>query len=876
MAPLPQGDVTFLFTDIEGSTRHLRRLGSAYAGVLERHRDLLTAAAERNAGRVFGSEGDALFIVFAEPLDALAAAIDAQRSLAAEPWPGEPLKVRMGVHAGDAALVGGDYVGLALHEVARVTAAGHGGQVLISEVAAERLQPVLPDGVALRDLGLHRLKDLPRPEHLFQVVAPGLATEFPPIRTLGPETRLPAQLTSFIDRPEVAVAVELLARTRLLTVTGPGGTGKSRLALEVAGAAEPGYPNGVAFVALETIRDPDLIAPAILAGLGVVDSSGRPPVVTLTDVLRERRLLLVLDNFEQVIDGAPIVTDLLSACPGLVIIVTSRIPLRVAGEQELPLSPLGLPAGGAAASAAAVAGAAAGRLFVERAMAVDPGFRLTGANAPLVADIVARLDGLPLAVELAAARTRVLPLEALQSRLDAALGVLVGGGRDRSARQQTLRGAIDWSYQLLEPADARLFGRCAVFEGAGALPEVETICGPAAELGEEPLEGCASLVEKSLLRTVPGQSTEPRFGMLQTIREYATERLATMGEADLLRRRHALAYLALAEASAPQLTGAGAGALLDRLETDHDNLRAALDWAVAQREHELALRLLAALWRFWQLRGHINEGSRRAETVLHLPGNENAPALLRARALGAAGGIAYWRGAWADAYRYYADAASVARAADDRAALAEALYNLGFSPDATVRTQEERYRAGRPYFLEALRLYEAVADVRGVANCQWAIGLAGALEGDFAAARRHLAEAVRAYRSLDDQFGLGWALHIGGDVALAEDDVAAARSAFTEAMTIFRRAGDVGGILYVLVDIAMLRRAEGDEAAYWRLGGATDRLRVNTGTDLITNPTMIMTWQAPSDPPSHAARQAWAEGASLSLEAAVEDALTPR
>jgi predicted ATPase/class 3 adenylate cyclase len=876
MAPLPQGEVTFLFTDIEGSTRHLRRLGSAYTGVLERQRDLLTAAAQAHAGQVFGSEGDALFMAFAESLDALAAAIEAQRSMAAEPWPGEPLKVRMGLHAGDAALVGGDYVGLALHEVARVTAAGHGGQILVSEVTAERLQPILPDGVTLQDLGVHRLKDLPRPEHLFQVVAPGLATEFPPIRTLGPETHLPAQLTSFVDRPEVALALDLLARTRLLTVTGPGGTGKTRLALEVAGRAQAGYPNGVAFVALETIRDPDLIAPAILAALGVVDSSGRPPLGTLTDVLRERRLLLVLDNFEQVIDGAALVAELLGSCPGLVVIITSRVPLRVAGEQELPLSPLGLPAGGGVANAAAVAGSAAGRLFIERAMAVDPGFRLTDANAPLVADIVGRLDGLPLALELAAARTRVLPLEALQGRLSAALGTLVGGGRDRSARQQTLRGAIDWSYQLLEPADARLFGRYAVFEGAGALPEVETICGPAAELGEEPLEGCTSLVEKSLLRTLPGPSAEPRFGMLQTIREYATERLAAAGDADLLRRRHALAYLAVTEAAAPQLTGIGAGPLLDRLEADHDNLRAALDWTVAQREDELALRLLAALWRFWQLRGHLNEGSKRADTVLRLPGNENAPALLRAQALGAAGGIAYWRGAWAEAHRYYAEAVSVARAIDDRAALADALYNLGFSPDATVRTQEERYRAGRPYFLEALALYEAVADVRGVANCQWAIGLAAALEGDFGGARQHLAEAVRAYRTLDDQFGLGWALHIGGDVALAEDDVAAARAAFTEAMTIFRRAGDVGGILYVLVDIAMLRRAEGDEAAYWRLGGATDRLRVDTGTDLITNPTVIMTWQAPADPPTDGARHAWAEGASLSLEAAVEDALTPR
>jgi predicted ATPase/class 3 adenylate cyclase len=865
--------VTFLFTDIEGSTRLLRQVGPAYPELLERHRALISDAASAHRGRTFGSDGDALFVAFDDPRDAIAAAADAQRRLSSEPWPGGPVRVRMGIHSGPVAAVGSDYVGLPLHEAARVTAAGHGGQVVVSEVTAALVGAGLPADVVLRDLGAHRLKDLPDPVRLFQLVAPGLDDAFPPLRTLGAETHLPSQLTSFVGRPEVALARELLGQTRLLTITGPGGTGKTRLALEVAALSAEAYADGAAFVALETVLDPELIAPTVLTALGIVDTSGGPPLDRLVEAIAARRLLLVLDNYEQVLAGASVVSALLKGAAGLTVIVTSRAPLRVTGEQELPLPPLELPRVGPSVTAEAVLGSAAGRLFVERAAAVQPAFRLTDANAPLVAEIVERLDGLPLAVELAAARTRVLSLDALRSRLTSALGTLVGGARDLPARQQTLRGAIDWSYELLEPPDRRLFARCAVFEGAGSLPELEAVCGPSAELGEEPLDGCASLVEKSLLRSVLDAGAEPRFAMLVTIRDYATERLEASGEAPLVQRRHAQAYLALAEQAAPALTGATAGLWLDRLETDHDNLRAALAWAIAEQDLDIALRLIAALWRFWQLRGHLHEARRRVETVLGLPGVDAAPALLRTRALGAAGSLAYWRGEWSDAHHLYTAAVSAARESNDPATLAEALYNLGFSPNTTVETQDERYRAGAPFFREALGLYEALADARGMANTQWALSFVSGLRGDLAAAREQLAASIGAYRAIDDQFGLGYALHAQGLVELSDGKLSDARPAFVEGLEVFQRTGDVGGILWVLVDLAMLRRAEGDEAAYWRIGGAVEHLRLETGTDLISNPTFGLPWEAPKDPSTEAAAREWALGQAMTVEAAIEDAI---
>ncbi len=458
--------------------------------------------------------------MFRRTTDALAAAVDAQRALAAEPWPEDgEIRVRMGIHTGDGRLdADGSYVGADVHRAARVAAAGHGGQVLLSETTASLVAAELPDGVTLRGLGQHRLKDL-RPELISQLIVAGLRSEFPPIRSLDRRpNNLPTQLTSFVGRDmELRAAAQLLEGTRLLTLTGPGGTGKTRLSLQLAADVAERFPDGVWFVALEPVRDPGLIAGTILTTLGLVESGGRSARDILADWLEPRRTLLVLDNFEQVIDGGPVIADLLRAAPNLSAIVTSRAPLRVSGEQEYPvpglpaprdvlalsdLEKMNLPAGDRLLDAAAATQYEAVRLFIARAVGVRPDFAVTNENAPAVAAIAARLHGMPLAIELAAARVKLLPPETILERLEHQLGVLSAGSRDLPERQQTLRGAIAWSHDLLGEGERRLLARLSVFVGGCELDSVEEVCGPPAELdGVEVLDCLTFLADQSLVRT---------------------------------------------------------------------------------------------------------------------------------------------------------------------------------------------------------------------------------------------------------------------------------------------------------------------------------------------------------------------------------------
>ncbi|HVM30025.1 MAG TPA: AAA family ATPase [Candidatus Limnocylindrales bacterium] len=697
MSDLPGGTVTFLFTDIEGSTRLVQALGDAYPAVLGDQRRLIEDAVRAHDGVLFGAEGDALFAAFSAAGPAIQASAAAQRALVNHPWPdGVELRVRMGIHTGDATVVGDDYVGLTLHEVARVMSAGHGGQVLVSGDTHGLVAHALPDGLDLVDLGEHRLKDLPRAIRLFQLAADGLGRSFPALRTLDARpNNLPVSVTTFVERAELAAARESLAGSRLLTLTGPGGTGKTRLALELAAAELGSFVDGVYFVALETVTDADLVPAVVSNTVGVSPAPNRTPLEALTDHLRDRRLLLVLDNFEQVAEAGPTVAQLLRDAPGVKAIVTSRVVLRVYGEHELAVPPL-------AASEAV-------RLFVERARAVRPSFRLDPHNAAAVDEIVTRLDGLPLAIELAAARTRVLSVEAIRSRLDQRLALLTGGARDLPQRQQTLRGAIDWSYEMLEPPEQQLFERFSSFAGGAFLAEAEQVCGPAAEVGGDMLDGLAGLADKSLLRVIVGGGEEPRFAMLATIREYAAGRLAERGKTSAVRDRHLRAYSALVERCAPMLLSREGADWHTRLEVDHDNLRAAFDWAVESQRVDAALGLVSGLWRFWQARGHLHEARRRAEKVLAMPGAGEQPADVLAGAYGAAGGIAYWQGDFVAANRWYRQALRAAEATGDQAAIALASYNQGFAALEVEADQEDAIQGrealvrARPGVLPAAR-----------------------------------------------------------------------------------------------------------------------------------------------------------------------------
>jgi predicted ATPase/class 3 adenylate cyclase len=831
-AELPVGTLTFVFSDIEGSTRLLRSLGRSYDALLATHDRIIREAAEAEGGRSFGSEGDAQHLVFTEVGAAVRAVLAAQRALASQAWPeSATVRVRMGVHTGEVRRLGDDYVGLTLHETARIAAAGHGGQMLLSAASAELARGGLPDGTSLADLGEHRLKDLPHPVRLYQLAGAGLQATYPPLRTLeAVGARLPTQATSFVGRTEVEAVARLMASARLVTLTGPGGTGKTRLSIEVAAAVASRFDGGVFFVPLDTVTDPGLVASEIATVVGATGGT-EEPLERLVAHLRDRAVLLVLDNLEQVVEARTTVSHLLSACPALSILATSRIPLSVYGEHEFPVPTLSLPPVGRV-TATDVAASESVRLFVERAMAARPDFTLTDTNAPAVADIVARLDGLPLAIELAAARVRILPVEALRDRLDDRLGLLTSGARDLPERQRTLRGAIEWSHDLLDDPDRRLFARFAVMAGGANIEHAERVCGPAAELGREVFDGIDSLSQQSLL-TLADEAGAPRCAMLVTIREYAAERLAASGEADLVARRHAEMYLALIEEAAPHLLGPEGQAWNDRVEREHDNLRAALHWIVRSDEGELGLRMIAAMWRFWQVRGHLLEGHELAHAVLDLPSVPGQDAALRSRAEAAGGGISYWLGRPDSTHRHYRAALAAAREAGDRKLLADALYDFGFAASPDTGTQLKRYKQGRPWFEESLALYRELDDRPGIASATWALSMALAADGDQGAAASMAEQSLELSRVLGDPFRTGWAAHLVGLVRIAMGEPDAAPPYLREALDIFRSTGDTSGTLLLLIDVAALADARGDRERQWRYAGAASRARDDTGANLV-------------------------------------------
>jgi predicted ATPase/class 3 adenylate cyclase len=771
MAALPSGTVTFLFTDIEGSTQLLQRLGEDYAAALGAHQAILRTAWAAHGGVEVDTQGDAFFVAFATAPAAVAAATQATRDLAAHAWPEDgTVRVRMGLHTGTPQLVGDHYVGLDVHRAARIAAAGHGGQVLLSQTTRALVAHTLPKGATLRDLGAHQLKDLQEPEPLFQVVLAGLPPDFPPLKALDAYPHnLPLQPTPLLGREEQVAAVAALLRraaVRLVTLTGPGGIGKTRLALQVAAEVVEDFADGVWFVRLSRLTDPRLVVPTIAQTLGLKEQGSQPVSETLREYLRARHLLLVLDNFEQVVGAAREVAALRETAPHLKLLVTSRVALHVRGEHEYPVVALPLPDPDHLPAPERLSQYAAVALFIERAQAARPDFHVTGTNAPAVAEVCARLDGLPLAIELAAARVRVLPPEALLARLSSRL--LTSGARDLEERQQTMRATIAWSEALLAPAEQVLFRRLAVFAGGCTLEAAEAVCvAPegAAQLGLDVLDGLSALVEQSLVQQREEEDGEPRFGMLHTIREYALERLDMSGEAEPLRRAHAAAFLALAEQAEPELTGPEQGAWLERLEGEHANLRAALGWTRERGESATGLRLVAALYRFWWTRGHLREGRAWIEGLLARDGAETAPE--RVRALFAGGFLALWQSDFAAAESWLEQAAALGQTAGDRRTAALALNYLG-----------------------VLAMYQ------------------GNLEG--AAARFEASLALA--REVGDRHGSALTLNNRGNVAVYQGDLERAAAAFAEALALFRQVGDRGSIAACLLNLGWMARLRGEMA----------------------------------------------------------------
>ena len=783
---LPTGTITLLFTGIEATMHHLQQLGERYSDVLADFRQLLHSIFDQYHGYEVDTQGESFFVAFARATDAVSAAIALQRALADYSWPeGISVRIRIGLHTGEPLLTSEGYVGPDLQQAARIMDAGHEGQILLSQTTSNLVEQDLPDDVKLDDLGEHRFKDLGRPRRIFQLLLLDIPANFPPLKTLDTyPTNLPVQHSPFIGREqEVDAVCDLVRReeTRLLTLTGPGGTGKTRLALQAAAELCETFADGVFFVNLVPISDPAFVMPTIAETLGIQEGPDQPLLERLKENLREKQVLLLLDNFEQVVSAAVQIVDLLDACLQLKVMVTSRVVLHVRAEHEFPVPPLPLPDPKQLPDLAVLSHFTAVALFIQRAQATIPDFQLTHANARAIAEICARLDGLPLAIELAAARIKLLPPQALLARIDQRLIVLSSASRDVPARQQTLRRTIDWSYDLLEEDEKILFRRLAVFVGGCTLEGAEAVSNAPGDLGKEVLDGVARLVDKSLLGQEAAIDGEPRLLLLETIREYALERLEVSGEAETMRRQHANFFLAMAEESFPMMNNAEQATWFRRLEADHDNLRAALRWTLEQKEVQMGLLLAGELGcGFWMACNHEREGRRWLEQVLAQPGAE-ARTLARTKALRGLGLLAQAQGDFPEAQRMLKESVSISRelGAAGTFDLAGALQIL-----ANVALLQGNLDDTRELAEESLRLFQEL----GVA---WGAGLAlhhlgrSILElGDPAAARPLLEESVKLIRVAEDRSTLALPMDALGLVALQQGDYAGARTSFEEALSV--------------------------------------------------------------------------------------------
>ena len=914
MTSQPTGTVTFLFTDIEGSTRMWERSPQVMQAALARHDELLRAVMEERGGYIFKTVGDAFCATFATSPDALEAALEIQRRLLSSEWEQTgPLKVRMALHTGAAEERDGDYFGPPVNRVARLLTAAHGGQVVLSLSTHEMVRDQLPDGAALMDLGERRLKDLFRPERIFQLVAPGLPSEFPPLRTLEVRpNNLPLQPTPLVGREkEVEEVVERLhsEEVRLLTLTGPGGTGKSRLALQAAAELLEEFEDGVFFVALATITDPALVSSAIAGPLGVEESADQSLMESLKSYLHHKHLLLILDNFEQVLEGTPVVGELVAACPGLKFLTTSRIPLRLYGEQEYAVLPLDLPDPRVLPPVKVLTQYEAVRLFVERARAIKADFSVTNENAPAVAEICARLDGLPLAIELAAARVRLLSPHAMLTRLGNRLKLLKGGSRDLPTRQQTLRGTIDWSYELLEDEEKRLFGRLSVFSGGRTLEAIEEICEPEGDI--DALEGVESLLEKSLLRREEKAEGESRFVMLETVHEYAREKLEESGEAEEIKRAHAEYFIALAEEADAELKGVNQLEWLERLEFEHDNMRAALSWALEQAEAQMALRLVGALCWFWWMRGHYSEGRRWLEEVLAMKGRGSPK--VRAMVLAGAATLASSQG---DADR--AEGACEEglellehegrEASEAKSYLLVTLGYLALSKEDHARAQElfeesmvlsrERrndwelasslYSLATVFYLrgdseratelleESMDLFRELGDKYLLASVLNSLGLVAHSQGNLVRAQKLTEEGVALKRELGATGDVGLGLCNMGWIALLQNDLSRAADLYEESLSVAWEAGMNRVVQSDLEGIACLAAAQKDAERAAQLWGAAQDLHESKGIPRDTS------FLAEADARITAVRsgmgeqvweEAWRKGRTMTLDEAVFYAL---
>jgi predicted ATPase/class 3 adenylate cyclase len=881
----PSGAITLLFTDIEGSTKLLQRSGDLYPELLAQHRRLLRAACDAHRGYEVDAEGDAFFVTFASAADAAAAATAAQRALAEHRWPdGHRVSVRMGLHSGEPRLIDGGYVGLDVHRGARVMAAGHGGQIVLSHATRRQLA----DRWAVVELGEHQLKDLLQPEPLYQLNVDGLPRDFPPLKTLGNRpTNLPTQPNPLIGREAELREIADVLRSgngRLLTLTGPGGTGKTRLALQSGADLLDDFRSGVFFVSLAPVVQEELLLETVARTLAVQEVAGESIAETLKSYLGEKRMLLILDNLEQIVGGAPAIADLLAAARDLHVLATSRERLNLAAERVYDVPPL--------VEDQAIA------LFIARAHAVAPNVTVDDADNEDVATLCRRLEGLPLALELAAARTTLLSPRALLAKLDERLSILTSGRRDADERHQTLRGTIEWSYDLLDDAERDLFRDLSVFVD-GCRFDAAVAVSHAKEL--DVLDVLQSLAAKSLVRRRVDGDGESRYWMLETIREYATERAVASGTAELLADRHGHYFLALAERAEPDLWRQATKEWIPRFDAEQTNIRSALEWALRQDDAEVAYRLAAALYPYWELRGRHGEARAWLTRAFDRGGVSNQ---LRLKALIGLGRATAWQGDRARAVAILEEAVAVGRDLGDDESVGRCLGFIGHAyvltgqpakgavvldegvdlarragdawslqralSNAAMAALELRdFASAQAMYAEALELARLERLAFSVALCTAQLGWTEMLAGDFETAQELLDEASALYGDLGDTTWTQMVFRYRALLALLRGDIDSAESLLLTSLADGREQAPAQDLPLWIENLAAVADAKGDRVRAATLWGAAHALFEEGDLAVVEENRQVRARYRSDDLDA----VAWARGKAMTLDEAIDYAL---
>jgi predicted ATPase/class 3 adenylate cyclase len=918
VANSPSGTVTFLFTDVEGSTKLWEQHPEEMKRALARHDEIVRGAIELHGGHVIKNTGDGFHAAFQTGLNGITAALAAQQALLASKWDGihpHDLRIRAGLHTGEAEERAGDYFGPTLNRAARLMAVAHGGQTLLSTTTADLVRDQLPSSTTLRDLGEHRLKDLVRSEHIFQLNHPALPSDFPPLRSIDAyPNNLPVQLTTFIGRErELEEARSRLASARLLTLIGPGGTGKTRLALQLAAELLPSFADGVWAAELAPLTDPALVVQTVASVFGLREQLGMPVLELLIDFLREKELLLVVDNCEHLVDAcAQLVEQLLHACPGLKIAASSREALGIAGETVYRVPSLSLP-DPAFLTRAILAQSESVQLFVERASAANPRFALNDHNASAIAQICRRLDGIPLALELAAARLTVFSPEQVAARLDDRFRLLTGGSRTALPRQQTLRALIDWSYDLLSEPERSLFRRLSVFAGGCTFDAIESVCSQL-----DVLDLLTQLVNKSLV-AVEEDAGESRYRLLETVRQYARDKLVELGEAEEARGAHFDFFLKLIQTAGPKLETSEALRWVDRLEAEHDNIRAALEWGM-ENNLEGVLQAIPSLVPFWNRRGHEEEGRNLIRAALARADSQPRPAGETSRpwlkligdAWNGAAMLAYSQGDNARAADSASRAADIARKLGDDRALAlvlsfqaSSLMFIGKSAEVEPLLKEAleagirsgvKLAHGMPLGMlgQAMLMrdrFSAVAREQGERGAalleesgnRWlatmgllSMAMAAKFQGDYADARQRFAATAPLFRELGDRHRTNMVRSELAHIDRYEGHYDRAEAVYRETILEWKRLGHRAAIAHQLESFGLIAQARHDNARAARLFAAADTLR--RIIDIHMTPLEQSEYDAAlgrlrGTMEGEAFDAAWSEGQAMSVEQAISYAL---